>query len=153
MRILIQRVSQARVVVEGRTVGEIGPGLLALVGFAEGDSEAHFPRMAAKLCGLRIFPGPGGNMDRSVEETGGGLLLVSQFTLYAETRKGRRPSFTRSLGPEPARALFEAFVEHVRGTYSAGPVATGEFGAMMEVALVNDGPVTIWLDSADLGAG
>lgn len=150
MRLLVQRVSEARVEVEGQVTGEIGAGLLVFAGLSAQDTDAIFPKMTAKLTGLRLFPGPGGNMDRSVEETAGGILLVSQFTLYADTRKGRRPSFTRSLAPEPARELFARFVDHLRGHYTAGPVATGEFGAMMRVSLLNEGPVTIWLDSEEL---
>lgn len=153
MRLAIQRVLEARVEVDGEVVGRIGRGLLALVGLGEGDAEAAFPRLADKMVGLRIFPDEGGNMNRSVEEVSGGILLVSQFTLYADVRKGRRPSFTRSMPPEQARELFEVFAQAVRARHTAGPVETGRFGAMMHVHLVNDGPVTIWLDSAELGGG
>lgn len=150
MRLVIQRVTEAEVLVEGTSTGRIGRGIVALVGFGEGDSEAMLAKVAEKTIGLRIFADENGNTNRALEEVSGGILLVSQFTLYADIRKGRRPSFTRSLPPGPASELFDQFVKTVRGRYSAGPVATGVFGAMMEVRLVNDGPVTIWLDSADL---
>jgi D-tyrosyl-tRNA(Tyr) deacylase len=151
MRLVIQRVSEGEVVIDGVSHGRIGRGVVVLVGFGEGDSEALLAKVAEKLIGLRIFADAGGNTNLALGDVGGGLLLVSQFTLYADVRKGRRPSFTRSLAPEPARQLYEAFVERVRGAYTAGPVESGVFGAMMQVRLVNDGPVTIWLDSADLG--
>jgi D-tyrosyl-tRNA(Tyr) deacylase len=150
VRIVLQRVREARVEVDGRVTGQIGKGLLALVGLAEGDTAALFPKMLEKVVALRIFPDEGGNMNRSLEETGGGLLLVSQFTLYADCRKGRRPGFSGAMAPELARALFAAFVEAARTRYSGGAVETGEFGAMMDVHLVNDGPVTIVLDSGEL---
>ncbi len=150
MRIVLQRVREARVEVGGRVTGRIGEGLLALVGLAEGDTVALFPKMLEKVVALRIFPGEAGNMNRSLEETGGGLLLVSQFTLYADCRKGRRPGFSAAMAPERARGLFAAFVEAARVRYPAGSVETGEFGAMMDVHLVNDGPVTIVLDSGEI---
>jgi D-tyrosyl-tRNA(Tyr) deacylase len=144
MRIVLQRVSRARVTVGGRVTGEIGAGLLLLVGFTEGDGEAEVGWMAEKVVGLRIFPDDEGKMNRSVEEAGGAVLIVSQFTLYGDARKGRRPSFIEAARPETAIPLYERFVELVRAT--GRPVATGEFGAMMDVELVNDGPVTLILE-------
>ena len=144
MRIVLQRVSRARVTIEGRVSGEIGRGLLLLVGFRDGDSEDALRWMAEKVVGLRIFADEEGKMNRSVDEVGGGLLVVSQFTLYGDTRKGRRPSFIEAARPEVAIPLYERFVEVLRET--GLPVGTGEFGAMMEVELVNDGPVTLVLE-------
>jgi D-tyrosyl-tRNA(Tyr) deacylase len=144
MRIVLQRVSRARVTVEGRVTGEIGRGLLLLAGFTDGDSEDALAWMADKVVGLRIFPDDEGKMNRSVQEVGGGLLVVSQFTLYGDTRKGRRPSFVDAARPEIAIPLYERFVALLRAT--GIPVGTGEFGAMMDVELVNDGPVTLILD-------
>ncbi len=144
MRIVLQRVSRARVTVEGRTTGEIGRGLLLLVGFTEGDGEEALAWMADKVVGLRIFPDDQGKMNRSVLEVGGGLLVISQFTLYGDTRKGRRPSFVDAARPEIAIPLYERFVQLLRAT--GLPVGTGEFGAMMDVELVNDGPVTLILE-------
>ena len=144
MRVVLQRVSRARVAVEGRTTGEIGQGLLLLVGFTAGDGEEALRWMAEKVVGLRVFADAEGKMNRSVEEIGGGLLVVSQFTLYGDARKGRRPSFVDAARPEVAIPLYESFVELLRAT--GLPVGTGEFGAMMEVELVNDGPVTLVLE-------
>lgn len=144
MRIVLQRVARARVTVEGRVTGEIGRGLLLLAGFTDGDSEDALAWMADKVVGLRIFPDDDGKMNRSVQEVGGGLLVVSQFTLYGDTRKGRRPSFVDAARPEIAIPLYERFVELLRATGLS--VGTGEFGAMMEVELVNDGPVTLILE-------
>jgi len=144
MRIVLQRVSRARVTVEGRVTGEIGCGLLLLAGFKDGDSEDALAWMGEKVVGLRIFPDDEGKMNRSVQEVGGGLLVVSQFTLYGDTRKGRRPSFVDAARPEIAIPLYERFVELLRAT--GLPVGTGEFGAMMDVELVNDGPVTLILE-------
>jgi D-tyrosyl-tRNA(Tyr) deacylase len=144
MRIVLQRVSRARVTVDGRVTGEIGAGLLLLVGFTEGDGEEAIAWMAEKVVGLRIFPDEEGKMNRSVEEADGAVLIVSQFTLYGDARKGRRPSFIEAARPETAIPLYERFVERVRAT--GRPVATGEFGAMMDVELVNDGPVTLILE-------
>lgn len=144
MRIVLQRVARARVTVEGRVTGEIGRGLLLLAGFTDGDSEDALAWMADKVVGLRIFPDDEGKMNRSVQEVGGGLLVVSQFTLYGDTRKGRRPSFVDAARPEIAIPLYERFVELLRAT--GLPVGTGEFGAMMDVELVNDGPVTLILE-------
>lgn len=143
VRVVVQRVSEARVRVDGRTVGEIGPGLLALVGFAPDDDRAVLEWMASKVRGLRIFPDETGRMDRSLSEVEGGLLVVSQFTLYGDASRGRRPSFTGAAEPVLAERLYRSFVEACR---RAGPVAEGEFGAMMEVELVNDGPVTLVLE-------
>jgi D-tyrosyl-tRNA(Tyr) deacylase len=151
MRVLLQRVKRARVSVDGQAVGAIGHGFLMLVGFGRedvADGGAMLEPMARKAIGLRVFADDQGRMNRSVQEAGGGLLVVSQFTLHADCRHGRRPSFTEAAPPETARALFERFVEILRR--SGLTVATGSFGAMMDVELVNDGPVTIWLDSADL---
>ncbi|HKJ02314.1 MAG TPA: D-aminoacyl-tRNA deacylase [Longimicrobiales bacterium] len=145
MRVVLQRVSRARVTVEGRLVGEIGAGLLLLVGFRAGDGEDQIVWMADKLLGLRIFPDADGKMNLGLDEAGGELLVVSQFTLYGDTRKGRRPSFVDAAPPEAAIPLYERFVEVLRGRKPGG-VATGEFGAMMDVELVNDGPVTLVLE-------
>lgn len=144
MRIVLQRVSRARVTVDARTTGEIGTGLLLLVGFTEGDGEEGLAWMADKVVGLRIFPDEEGKMNRSLAEAGGAVLVVSQFTLYGDARKGRRPSFIEAARPETAVPLYERFIELLRATGRS--VATGEFGAMMEVELVNDGPVTLILE-------
>jgi D-aminoacyl-tRNA deacylase len=130
--------------VGGRVTGEIGRGLLLLVGFTEGDGEEALRWMAEKVVGLRVFGDHEGKMNRSVEEAGGGILVVSQFTLYGDARKGRRPSFVDAARPEVAIPLYERFVVLLRAT--GLPVGTGEFGAMMEVELVNDGPVTLVLE-------
>ena len=139
---LIQRVAEARVVVDGETVGESGRGLLALVGVERGDGEAEARRLAEKLLGYRVFADGAGKMNLSVKDAGGGVLAVPQFTLTADTNSGTRPSFN---GAPPAEAsrLFDAFVAELRG--SALRVETGRFGAHMKVSLVNDGPVTFWL--------
>ncbi len=144
MRIVLQRVSRARVTVDGRTTGEIGRGLLLLAGFTGGDGEEALAWMADKVVGLRIFPDAEGKMNLSLAEAGGALLVVSQFTLYGDARKGRRPSFVEAARPEVAIPLYERFLELLRAT--GRPVQTGEFGAMMEVELVNDGPVTLVLE-------
>ncbi len=144
MRIVLQRVSRARVTVEGRTTGEIGRGLLLLVGFTEVDGEEALAWMADKVVGLRIFPDEEAKMNRSLEEADGALLVVSQFTLYGDARKGRRPSFVDAARPETAIPLYERFLALLRAT--GRPVQTGEFGAMMEVELVNEGPVTLVLE-------
>src|SRR4051812_48657222 len=145
MRLVIQRVSEARVEVDGHVVGAIGLGLLALVGVAKGDAESDADYLADKLLGLRIFPDEAGKMNRSVVDVGGGLLVVSNFTLYGDTRKGKRPSFDASAAPEQARRLYEYFVARLRT--GAVPVETGVFQASMSVSLVNDGPVTVICDS------
>jgi D-tyrosyl-tRNA(Tyr) deacylase len=144
MRIVLQRVSRARVAVAGRVTGEIGHGLLILAGFTEGDTDEALAWMAKKVVQLRIFPDDEGKMNRSVEEADGGILIVSQFTLYGDARKGNRPSFIDAARPEVAIPLYERFVALLRAT--GCPVATGEFGAMMDVELVNDGPVTLILE-------
>lgn len=144
MRIVLQRVSRARVTVDGRVTGEIGPGLLLLVGFTHGDAEEALAWMAEKVTGLRIFRDDEDKMNRSVAESGGSILVVSQFTLYGDARKGRRPSFIDAARPEEAIPLYERFVALLRETGLR--VETGEFGAMMDLELVNDGPVTLVLE-------
>ena len=144
MRIVLQRVSRARVTVEGRVTGEIGRGLLLLVGFTDGDGEETLAWMAKKVVQLRVFPDDEGKMNRSVEEADGGILVVSQFTLYDDARQGNRPSVIDAARPEVAIPLYERFVRLLRDT--GRPVGTGEFGAMMDVELVNDGPVTLILE-------
>jgi D-tyrosyl-tRNA(Tyr) deacylase len=138
---LVQRVSEARVDVDGRTVGAIGPGLLVLVCAERGDAEAQADKLLAKILKLRIFADDAGKMNRSVQDVGGGLLVVSQFTLAADTAGGNRPSFTNAAPPEEGRRLYEYFVQQARAQHAQ--VATGEFAAHMQVHLVNDGPVTI----------
>ena len=143
---LLQRVSQATVTVAGRPgrpVGQIGPGLLVLVGVEKEDTEAKAERLLERLLGYRVFPDDTGRMNRSLSDTGGGLLLVSQFTLVADTHKGTRPSFSSAAPPDTGRRLFDHLVEQARRRHPQ--VETGEYGAHMEVALVNDGPVTFWL--------
>jgi D-tyrosyl-tRNA(Tyr) deacylase len=141
---LIQRVAQASVTVEGEVVGQIGPGLLALVGVEPGDDEAGLARMAERLLSYRVFADDAGRMNRSLRDTGGGLLLVSQFTLAADTRSGMRPSFTSAAPPAEAERLFNRLVAICREKHAQG-VETGRFGAHMIVSLVNDGPVTFLL--------
>ena len=141
MQALIQRVSEARVTVDGRVTGAIGPGLLVLVCAERGDDRAVADRLLAKLLKLRIFSDAAGKMNLSVQDVGGGLLIVSQFTLAADTAGGNRPSFTNAAPPELGRHLYEHFVAQARAAHPE--VATGEFAADMQVALVNDGPVTI----------
>ena len=146
MRAVVQRVAAARVMVGERCVGEIGRGLLALIGVGHEDDGADVKYVAAKLRDLRIFEGDDGKgMDRSVTDIGGAVLVVSQFTLYGDTRKGRRPAFDAAARPERARELYEDLVRELR--LSPLTVATGEFQALMRVELVNDGPVTILIDS------
>ena len=140
---LLQRVSEASVTVEGREVGAIGPGLLVLVGVEKGDAEAQAERLLERLLNYRVFSDPEGRMNLALAETGGGLLLVSQFTLAADTDKGNRPSFSSAAPPDEGRRLFDHLVARARAVHPL--VATGEFGAHMRVALVNDGPVTIRL--------
>lgn len=142
---LIQRVSTASVVVDNQTVGSIGPGLLALVAVQPDDGEAQARRMLERLLGYRVFPDQNDRMNRSLADTGGGLLLVSQFTLAADTRSGMRPSFTGAATPEHGRRWFDRLVELARQTHPG--VETGRFGAHMQVQLVNDGPVTFWLQT------
>jgi D-tyrosyl-tRNA(Tyr) deacylase len=147
MRIVIQRVKEALVAVDGNASGAIGTGLLVFVGISKSDTTADADYLVEKTLGLRIFPDQAGKMNRNVAEAGGALLVVSQFTLYADCRRGRRPSFDAAAPPDRAQELYQCFVEAAR----KGPVAveTGVFQAMMEVRLVNDGPVTIVIDSAD----
>lgn len=145
MRVLLQRVSRASVRVAGRTVGSVGRGHVLLVGFREGDTEEQARWMADKVLELRVFPDEAGKMNRSLLDVGGDLLVVSQFTLYGDTRKGRRPSFVHAADPDRAVPLYERFVELLRAR-APGAVATGSFGALMEVELVNDGPVTLLLE-------
>ena len=141
---LIQRVTRASVEVEGRVVGEIGDGLLALVGVEPGDGPTQVQRMAQKLLGYRIFADDDGKMNRSVTDTGGGLLLVSQFTLASDTGSGMRPGFSTAAPPQQAEPVFNLLLEQCRGQHS-GRVETGRFGAHMVISLVNDGPVTFLL--------
>jgi len=145
MRALLQRVSRACVMVEGAVAGEIGVGLLILLGISKTDNSADAVFLADKILHLRIFADAAGKMNRSVTETGGDLLIVPQFTLYADSTTGRRPSFARSAPPEQARALYESFVE--RAGRTGLRVATGVFQAHMNVLLVNDGPVTILVET------
>ncbi|WNH53568.1 D-aminoacyl-tRNA deacylase [Stenotrophomonas oahuensis] len=144
MLVLIQRVTQASVTVDDAVVGQIGPGLLALVGMEPGDTEAQISRMADRLLGYRVFADEDGKMNRSLGDTGGGLLLVSQFTLAADTRSGTRPGFSTAAPPAEAERGFNRLVEICRQKHASG-VETGRFGAHMVVSLVNDGPVTFLL--------
>ena len=146
MRLVIQRVREAQVTVEGQVTGQIGPGLLVLVGFAPTDTPASLAWMGRKLVQLRIFGDANGQMNRSVLDTGGQVLVVSQFTLLADARKGNRPSYSGAAPPPVAEPLYQQFVALVAAELSQ-PVPTGIFGADMQVSLVNDGPVTIVLDS------
>ena len=148
MRALLQRVAEARVTVDGRVTGAIGPGLLVLAGLTDGDDADDRDWLARKIVQLRVFDDDAGVMNRSVIDVGGGILAVSQFTLYASTRKGNRPSYAAAARPETAQPGFEAFVATLSAALGR-PVPTGVFGAHMHVALVNDGPVTIWLDSRE----
>jgi D-tyrosyl-tRNA(Tyr) deacylase len=164
MRLLVQRVSRARVTVDGlagpEVVGEIGQGLLVLAGFGAADTLALpgsrlWATLCAKLLDLRIFPDAAGKLNLSLKDTGGGLLLVSQFTLYADTRRGRRPSFTNAAAPDVAQALYSRLAADLSAALLAagsGPFAQGVFGASMSLDFVNWGPVTILLDSADFAA-
>ena len=145
MRAVVQRVKEAKVEVKGVVIGEIGRGILVFVGVGEGDSEKDSEFLAAKVAHLRIFPDENDLMNRSLIEIEGGALVVSQFTLWGDCRKGRRPSFVRAAHPERAKKLYEHFVTTLRGRGLS--VATGKFQEMMEVHLVNDGPVTLIMDS------
>lgn len=144
MRVLLQRVSSASVTVNATRIAEIERGYLLLVGFTQADTEAALEWMADKVIGLRLFPDEGGKMNRSLEDVGGEVLVVSQFTLYGDAQKGRRPSFIDAAGPELALPLYERFAAMLRERQAR--VATGAFGAHMDVALVNDGPVTLMLE-------
>lgn len=145
MKVVLQRVSRASVSIEGEVVGAIGGGLALLVGFTEGDGEETLRWMAEKILGLRVFSDTEGKMNLSLEDVGGDLLVISQFTLYGDTRKGRRPSFVRAAPPDVAVPLYDRFLEILRES-APGRVQSGEFGAMMDVALVNAGPVTLVLE-------
>jgi D-tyrosyl-tRNA(Tyr) deacylase len=144
VRAVVQRVSRATVSVDSRVAGQIAAGLLVFVGITADDGPADLEYIASKVRELRIFPDDAGRMNRSLRETGGGLMVVSQFTLAGDARKGRRPSFDAAAAPDVARPIFERLLTRLRAD---GPVETGEFQAHMEVALVNDGPVTLLLDS------
>ena len=146
MRLLIQRVREASVTIEGEVRWKIGQGLLVLVGIEEADGDEDIEWLAGKLMRLRIFDDEQGVMNLDVQQVGGELLIVSQFTLFASTRKGNRPSYIRSAGEAISRPLYERFVRRVE-ELAGRKVGTGEFGADMQVALINDGPVTIWIDS------
>ena len=143
---MVQRVSRARVRVGEEIVGEIGPGLLVLLGVGQEDNEAGADYLAAKIVGLRIFEDDNGKMNKAVAEIGGSMLVVSQFTLYGDVRRGKRPSFDDAAPPEKARTLYQYFVERIR--VAGLRCETGKFQAMMQVELVNDGPVTILLESS-----
>ncbi len=149
MRLVIQRVSSASVTVDGAVIGKIGRGLCLLCGFTHGDDDRIVEQMAAKCLNLRIFEDGGGKMNLSLSDVNGSVLVVSQFTLYADCKKGRRPSFTDSAEPVKAEKLYEKFVEILKS--SGAEVQTGSFGAKMMVEILNDGPVTIVLDSDGLG--
>ena len=145
MRVVLQRVAEASVEIDGAVVGSIGPGLVVLAGFTEGDGPDTVSWMADKVANLRIFADAEGRMNRSVIDIGGEVLVVSQFTLYGDARKGRRPSFVKAARPEVAVPLYEAFVEALDRVVPR-PVQTGRFGAAMNVSLVNDGPVTLMME-------
>ncbi len=146
MRAVVQRVSRAKVTIQGEITGEIGRGLLVLIGIGSADTESGADYLADKIAGLRIFEDAQGKMNLSLADVGGSVLAVSQFTLYGDVRHGRRPSFDAAAPPEKARALYEYFVERIRATGLR--CETGRFQEMMQVELVNDGPVTILLDSS-----
>lgn len=148
MRALVQRVSRASVTIDGRVHGAIDKGFLVLLGITEGDTEADARYLADKCVGLRVFTDENDKMNRSLADVGGGLLVVSQFTLYGDCSHGRRPSFIAAARPDTATPLYECFVARCRE--SGLPVETGEFGAHMEVELLNDGPVTLWMDTAEM---
>lgn len=145
MRLVVQRVSSASVTINGKTAGETGPGLLVLAAVHHSDSKAEVEWAADKMMKLRIFPDEDGRMNRSVQDAGGDILIVSQFTLYGDVRKGTRPSFIESARPELAEELYDHFVAYTKKEFG-GKVETGEFAAMMQVSLVNDGPVTLIID-------
>ena len=151
MRAVIQRVSSASVTVDGQVVGQIGPGFLVLLGMTHADGEAEAALLARKIAGLRVFEDDGGKMNLGLADVEGSVLAVSQFTLYADLRKGRRPSFIDAARPEQAEPLYQRFCQLLAN--EGIPVQQGVFQAHMQVALVNDGPVTIWLDTRDLAGG
>ena len=148
MRAVIQRVSTAQVTVHGEVVGQIGRGLLVLLGVTAADGEAEAALLARKIAGLRVFEDDGGKMNLALADVGGAVLAVSQFTLYADVRKGRRPSFIAAARPEQAEPLYQRFCSLLRS--EGVPVQQGVFQAEMQVSLINDGPVTIWMDTAEL---
>ncbi|MGI6182078.1 MAG: D-aminoacyl-tRNA deacylase [Agathobaculum sp.] len=150
MRALIQRVSRASVAIDGAVHGEIGRGFLVLLGITDGDTADDARYLADKIVKCRVFEDENGKMNRALADVGGGLLIVSQFTLYGDCKKGNRPSFTAAARPETAVPLYEAFIARCRE--SGLPVGTGEFGADMQVDLCNDGPVTLWMDTAEMRA-
>lgn len=148
MRAVVQRVSEASVTVDGKSVGQISQGFLILLGITHNDGPPEAKWLAHKIAGLRLFEDADEKMNLSLSDIGGSVLVVSQFTLYGDARKGRRPSFVDAARPEQAEPLYETFCEHLR---AAGlGVAQGRFGASMQVALINDGPVTLWLDTAEV---
>jgi D-tyrosyl-tRNA(Tyr) deacylase len=147
MRAVVQRVSRAEVRVAGRVAGRLGRGFVVLLGVAGGDGEDDAAHLVDRIVGMRVFADDAGKMNRSLEQVGGEILVVSQFTLLADANSGRRPSFTRAAGPDEARRLYQHFLSLAR--MAGVKVESGQFGAMMEVELVNDGPVTIILDSRD----
>jgi len=144
MRLLVQRVKMAEVAVNGSIAGKIDRGLLAFLGLKQGDTAKQVPWMVKKLCGLRVFSDENDKMNLSVQDVGGGILVVSQFTLYGNCSSGRRPSFIEAMGGSDAESLYHRFVSELRQAHD--PVETGKFGGKMEVSLVNDGPVTLWID-------
>lgn len=146
MRAVVQRVASARVTVEGRVIGEVGPGLLVLLGIHREDAPADVEWLCSRIPKLRLFDDDAGHMNRSVLDVAGGILVVSQFTLYGSTRKGTRPSWNEAARPEQAIPLYESACARLSAELGR-PVATGQFGAMMQVSLVNDGPVTLVIDS------
>ena len=148
MRFLIQRVTEAEVSVDGTSIGKIGQGFLVLIGVADGDTREMADKLIKKMLGLRIFADAEGKTNLALSDVGGELLLVSQFTLYADCRKGNRPSFVHAGAPDMAEAMYDYIVDSCREKF--GPVETGSFGADMKISLVNDGPFTILLDSAEL---
>lgn len=143
---LIQRARRGAVRVDGELLGEIGPGLVCLIGVSQGDGPAQAQRLAERVLNYRVFPDEQGRMNRSLCDTGGGVLVVPQFTLAADTQSGNRPSFTPAAAPAEAERLFAAFLAALQQNHS-GPVASGRFGADMQVELINDGPVTFWLET------
>lgn len=153
MKVVLQRVSRGSVRVDGETVGHVGRGYVAVVGIRRGDTERDARRLAEKTVLLRVFPDETDRMNRNIQEVGGALLAISQFTLYADTRHGNRPGFSEAAPPEIARPLFETYVEALRRMLGPERVATGFFGARMTVEIVNEGPVTIELSTDDRDAG